>query len=216
MSEYYSIPRGQTPKKGSWQHSAGLGFIEAVKEMLKEEGHGMKLLAEDLGFLDAGVKNLLKLSGLPGMDIWQFSAGEMMEACEKEPDKTANRAFYTGTHDNDTLVGWLVSQKKPAAADEDSSRDTAEEAEAAEILKTECETEVLEIIRKIYQSPAGLAMMQLQDVFLLGSDARMNVPGVAEGNWSWKVPGRSIGEAFDDADQRADWLRSLAEESGRL
>ena len=216
MSEYYSIPRGQTPKKGSWQHSAGLGFIEAVKEMLKEEGHGMKLLAEDLGFLDAGVKNLLKLSGLPGMDIWQFSAGEMMEACEKEPDKTANRAFYTGTHDNDTLIGWLVSQKKPAAADEDSSRDTAEEAEAAEILKTECETEALEIIRKIYQSPAGLAMMQLQDVFLLGSDARMNVPGVAEGNWSWKVPGGSIGEAFDDAAQRADWLRALAEESGRL
>ena len=59
-------------------------------------------------------------------------------------------------------------------------------------------------------------MMQLQDVFLLGSDARMNVPGVAEGNWSWKVPGGSIGEAFDDAAQRADWLRALAEESGRL
>lgn len=215
MSEYYSIPRGQTPKKGSWQHSAGLGFIEAVKKMLKDEDLGMKLLAEDLGFLDAGVKNLLKLSGLPGMDIWQFSAGEMMEACEKEPQKTANRAYYTGTHDNDTLVGWLASLKKAGAGDEEDSGESAD-AEAAELLRTECETEALEIIRKIYESPAGLAMMQLQDVFLLGSDARMNVPGVAEGNWSWKVPGDSIEEAFDDAAQRADWLKALAAETGRL
>ena len=206
MSEYYSIPRGQTPKKGSWQHSAGLGFIEAVKIMLKDEKLGMKLLAEDLGFLDAGVKNLLKLSGLPGMDIWQFSWGEMLEACEKEPEKTAGRAFYTGTHDNDTLVGWLMEQKRPAGSEKD--RD--------EMLRTECETEALEIIRRIYESPAGLAMMQLQDVFLLGSEARMNVPGVAEGNWSWKVPGESIEDAFADADQRAEWLRNLAERTGRL
>ena len=216
MSEYYSIPKGETPKKGSWQHSAGLGFIEAVKRMLKEEALGMKLLAEDLGFLDAGVKNLLKLSGLPGMDIWQFSADEMMETCEKEPEKTANRAFYTGTHDNDTLVGWIAARKKAGAGDEEECSENGGDTEAAELLRTECEAEALEIIRKIYESPAGLAMMQLQDVFLLGSDARMNVPGVAEGNWSWKVPGDSIEEAFDDAAQRADWLRALAEETGRL
>jgi 4-alpha-glucanotransferase len=206
MSEYYSIPKGKTSKQGSWQHSAGLGFIETVKKMLKDEDLGMKLLAEDLGFLDAGVKNLLKLSGLPGMDIWQFSWGEMLEACEKEPEKTAGRAFYTGTHDNDTLVGWLMEQKRPAESEMDSD----------EMLRTECETEALEIIRRIYESPAGLAMMQLQDVFLLGSEARMNVPGVAEGNWSWKVPGESIEDAFADADQRAEWLRNLAERTGRL
>ena len=207
MSEYFSIPEGKKPKDGSWQHSAGLGFIEAVKKMLREEGLGLDLLAEDLGFLDAGVKNLLKLSGLPGMDIWQFSADEMMETCRKEPEKAENRAFYTGTHDNDTLAGWLEAGRRGADADA---------AEISEEERAGIKKEALEIIRKIYESPAGLAMMQLQDVFLLGSDARMNVPGVAEGNWSWKVPGDSIKDAFADADERAEWLRGLAERTGRL
>ena len=190
LSEYYAIPEGGTPKEGSWQHSAGLAFFAAIHRMLKEEGLGLKLLAEDLGFLDAGCKNLLKLSGLPGMDIWQFTSAEMKEMSEKEPVKAATRAFYTGTHDNDTLAGWLAG--------------TGREAEAPEIIK------------RIYESAAVLAMMQLQDVFLLGSKARMNVPGKSEGNWTWKVHGSSIYEAFPDAEERAKWLRELAVRTGRV
>jgi 4-alpha-glucanotransferase len=104
------------------------------------------------------------------------------------------RAFYTGTHDNDTLMGFLIGDRNDP---EDVS-------------------EALDAITKIYESPSCLAMMQLQDVFLLGRDARMNVPGVPEGNWTWKVPAASLEEAFPDADERAAWLRALAERTGRL
>ena len=204
MSEYYAIPEGGDPKEGSWQHGAGLDFIAAVRGMLRAEELGLKLLTEDLGFLDAGVKNLLKLSGLPGMDIWQFTAGEMREMCEKEPEKAARRAFYTGTHDNDTLVGCL---KKRLA--EEKGIEGPEASVTSRI-------EALKVIREIYESPAGLAMMQLQDVLLLGDEARMNVPGIAEGNWTWKVQGDSVESAFPGADVRAAWLKELAEQTGRI
>ena len=210
MSEYYAIPEGKEPKDGCWQHGPGLGFIAAIHEMLHREGLDMKLLAEDLGFLDAGVKNLMKLSGLPGMDIWQFTAGEMMEMCRTEPEKAVNRAFYTGTHDNDTLPGWLSEgESRPEEPDKD-------EDEAPKPVSDEVRNKAREIIKKIYESPASLAMLQLQDVFMLGSDSRMNVPGVPDGNWSWKIPGASIHEAFADADEAAAWFKELAEATGRI
>ncbi len=193
LSEYYAIPEGGGPHDGFWQHGPGLAFVTAVREMIRKEGLGMKILAEDLGYLDAGVKNLMKLSGLPGMDIWQFNADDMTELCEREPEKACMRAFYTGTHDNDTLAGWLSSTGR-----EDHIKDQAQDA-----------------ISRIYWSPAMLAMLQLQDVFFLGSDARMNVPGIPEGNWTWKIPGESIYDAFPDAADRAEWFRELAERTGR-
>lgn len=194
LSEYYAIPDGGEPHDGCWQHGPGLAFMTAVRKMLDEEGLELRLLAEDLGFLDAGVKNLIKLAGLPGMDIWQFNAWDMMEMCREEPDRARMRAFYTGTHDNDTLMGFLIGDRNDP---EDVS-------------------EALDAITKIYESPACLAMLQLQDVFLLGREARMNVPGVPEGNWTWKVPAGSLEEAFPDADERAAWLRALAERTGRI
>ena len=214
LSEYFAIPDDGKPKDGFWQHSAGLGFIAAMRDMLRSEGFCLKLLMEDLGFLDAGVKNLLKLTGLPGMDIWQFTSDHMMKMNEEEPEKAENRAFYTGTHDNETLMGWLLKTK--TAEPEESGKPEKTESADDELLRTECETEALNMIRKIYESKASLAMMQLQDVFLLGNEARMNVPGTVEGNWDWKVEGGSIEEVYPDAKARAAWLRELAESTGRI
>lgn len=160
----------------------------------------MKLLAEDLGFLDDGVLSLLKLTGLPGMDIWQFTADEMLAM---EPEKAAHRAFYTGTHDNNTLMGFLLGDEE----DTDSASDEK---------RTEAEIEALNIIRQIYESPAALAMVQLQDMFMLGSETRINVPGVAEGNWSWRTPADSVEESFEDTAERAAWFRELAMRTGRI
>lgn len=197
FSEYYAIPEGGKPKAGTWQHSAGIDFFRAVKKMLDEEGLGMKLLAEDLGFLDDGVLNLLKLAGLPGMDIWQFTADEMMAL---PAEKAAHRAFYTGTHDNNTLMGYLLGDNDQEVSSEE---------------RTEAEIKALSIIRKIYESPAALAMVQLQDMFMLGSETRINVPGIAEGNWAWHTPADSVEESFEDAAERAAWFRELAERTGR-
>ena len=203
FSEYYAIPEGESPKKGSWQHGAGLDFYKAVSDMLKCEELGMKLLAEDLGFLDDGVKDLLRLTGLPGMNIWQFNDREMKEM---EPENAVNRAFYSGTHDNDTLAGFVRAE---LLKDRNSGSDKTDE------LATETEIECLRIIKEIYESPAALAMIQVQDMFMLGSEARINVPGIAEGNWTWKMSGASVKESFDDADARADWFRELAEKTHR-
>ena len=271
-----------------WQHSAGIGFFRAIRKMLADEGLGMKVLAEDLGFLDAGVKNLLKLSGLPGMDIWQFTAAEMLAL---EPEAAARRAFYTGTHDNDTLIGFVLEKVIPdklaklppyeaarylseevarhlphdftkltseelakylmaihastihpssvdagsthqsnlyagsthsgssytgaSAGDAHGADGFGRDAEAGNKLQKLAETEALDIIRQIYESPASLAMVQLQDMFMLGTEAWMNVPGIAEGNWTWKIPGDSVKAAFPDAAERAAWFRDLAEKTGR-
>ena len=178
--------------------------------MIEEDGNGLRVLAEDLGFLDAGVKNLMKLSGLPGMDIWQFNAWDMMHLCEESPEKAANRAFYTGTHDNNTLIGWLEESRGPQM-DDWGEEDPERKEEDAEELRNEAR----QIISRIYESPACLAMMQVQDVLLLGEEARMNVPGVAEGNWNWKLDGPSVMEAYPYAKGAAAWLKELAEKTGR-
>ena len=60
-----------------------------------------------------------------------------------------------------------------------------------------------------------MAMLQVQDMFMLGSDARINVPGIAEGNWTWKMPGTSVKDSFGDADSRAEWFRELAKKTDR-
>ena len=209
LSEYYAIPEGEDPKEGCWQHSAGLRFIADMCGMLRAEGFGMKLLMEDLGHLDAGVMNLLKLSGLPGMDIWQFSAEEMMRMCEKEPERARHRAFYTGTHDNNTLIGYLKDRSSGNGYNGWEHR----EGDSSEMGST---VEALAVIRKIYESPAVLAMLQIQDVLMLGEEARMNVPGVPEGNWAWKMPGKTVEEAFRENEARLKWFSALAERTGRI
>ena len=208
LSEYYAIPEGADPKEGCWQHSAGLRFLADLKGMLRAEGFGMKILVEDLGHLDAGVKNLLKLSGLPGMDIWQFTAKHMKEMCEKEPEKAKLRAFYTGTHDNNTLVGYLKERSDKNYHENGEHWDNS----SSEVGST---VEALAVIRRIYESPAVLAMLQIQDVLMLGEEARMNVPGVPEGNWTWKIPGKTVEEAFPEAASRLKWFKALAERTGR-
>ena len=199
LSEYYAIPESATPLEGNWQHGPGLGFIAAAGDKLGREGLTLEFVAEDLGYLDAGSMDLLKLSGMPGMDVWQFSADEMIYASENEPEKASHRLYYTGTHDNNTLIGFLKEKK------EKEGRNIA----SAEI-------EALDIFRKIYASPAKLAMLQLQDVFMLGTEARMNIPGKPEGNWTWHVEGASIWLACPDAGKKAAWFRELAIKTGRL
>lgn len=209
LSEYFAIPEGGDPSDGFWQHGPGLGLFSAIDDMLSSEGLSLKILAEDLGYLDDGVKCLLRLSGLPGMDIWQFSSHEMLSL---PPEQAEKRAFYTGTHDNDTLIGFVrkyLEKSIPPEEREDQDR------EPETVTKEEAEAEAQRIIREIYESNACLAMVQIQDVFMLGSDARMNVPGIAEGNWTWKIDGRSVWAAFDDADERARWFSELASETRR-
>lgn len=165
FSEYFAIPAGKEGKYGHWQHGPGLKFFKEIKNTLIENHCDLEIIAEDLGILDAGVLNLLKLTGFNGMDIWQFSADKIMNMSDEE---AKHRAFYTGTHDNHTLIGWLEEMNP-------------------EMTENELKEEARKIIEKLHDTSSNMIMLQLQDVFFLDDSARMNVPGVSEGNWSWKM-----------------------------
>ncbi len=194
LSEYYAIPDDGKVTDGVWQPGPGLELFRAIDNMLRDEKLTLRLLAEDLGMLDNAVTNLTELTGIPGMDVWQFSAFEMLDM---DPAKASKRAFYTGTHDNDTLMGFVKTYLGENCSNEDAVRES------------------IRIIKEIYKSPACLAMLQIQDVFFLGSDARMNVPGVPEGNWTWKLPRGAVNPDFSETNEVAGWFRSLADETGR-
>lgn len=150
----YAIPKGQTAKAGYWLAGPGYRLFRAAEQQLGR----LPLLAENLGFLDNEVANLLRLAAYPGMAVYQFAADELAEL-----DLT-DRVLYTGTHDNQTLCAWLMARGGVPAA----------EGEA-------------ELIGKLYQTAAPWVIIPLQDMLGLGDEARMNIPGVAEGNWRWQA-----------------------------
>jgi len=179
FSAYYEIPAGGTAMDGWWIPGPGKELMDIFK------AEGLKLIAEDLGELDPPVTDLLILSGLPGMDIWQFTSEKMKRM---SPEKIRSRIFYSGTHDNDTLLGWC----RQTCKSEDEARAKADG-----------------VLTELYSSAAPWVIVQLQDVLGLGSEARMNVPGTAEGNWHWRAQQGSLSE------EKAERFRKLAEENGR-
>lgn len=176
FSAFFAVPAGKTPHDGWWIPGAGKEFFSFLEERLGS----LPFIAEDLGFLDAQVHNLIKLSGYPGMLVYQLSADEM----ESLPDAEAKRrVFYSGTHDNQTLAGWC----------KDSG----------------CEKTPDEIIETLYESNAAWVIIQLQDMLGIDDAGRMNVPGKAEGNWTWRAEEKELTQG------RAAHLKALALKSGR-
>ena len=192
FSEYYAIPEGELPVKGSWQHGPGLAFFETIKKRLVDDptlqrdtakagengSFTLPIIAEDLGLLDNDVFNLLKLSGFPGMNIWQFSADEMRAMDEAQ---IRSRIFYSGTHDNQTLLGWYESQLKETA---DNSGDASDQPADPE-LKEKAKQLAKETMKELLESRAPWVIFQLQDILLLDDSARVNVPGTVGENWTW-------------------------------
>ena len=158
FSAFYAIPCGKTAKEGAWLKGPGMDFFREIKKQLPE----VRFIAEDLGSLDNAVFNLLYLSGIPGMNVWQFSAEEMLAMT---PEQQKERIFYSGTHDNETLKGYC------------------ERMYPGEDALGRCE----EIMETLCESSAPWAVFQLQDLLCLGNEARMNVPGTVGDNWNWKV-----------------------------
>lgn len=156
FSAYYAVPHGKTPKEGFWMPGPGKEFFESMTNKLGT----LPLLAEDLGLLDAQVYSLLIQTGFPGMQVYQFTAREMEKM---PPEKAAQRLFYTGTHDNQTLAGWCKDEQDPD-----------------------------EIIQKLYMSPGAWVITPLQDMLGLGDDCRMNIPGKPEGNWRWRFSEKQL------------------------
>ncbi len=175
FESYWAIPYGDdTAKNGKWVKGPGLSFIRAVNQALP----GAPIIAEDLGMLTPAVHRLLKLSGYPGMKVLQFafSAGE--ESSYLPHNLVENAVIYTGTHDNDTTLGWL---KSAAPADLAKAQDYLGFTGAGP-------QGVWAFIRGAMSSICRLCVVPMQDYLALGPDARVNTPStVGPHNWSWRM-----------------------------
>ena len=175
FESYYSIPYGEeTARNGAWRPGPGLDFFRAVRAALGRR----RIIAEDLGFLTPGVHKLLRETGFPGMKVLQFAFASREEGSDYLPHRYPERCVvYTGTHDNDTIQGWMASAPRKEAA-----------FAKAYLRLTKGEGYHWGMMRSAWASPAELAVMQMQDLLGLGSEARMNTPSTLGGNWQWRCP----------------------------
>jgi 4-alpha-glucanotransferase len=150
---------------------------------------GLPFLAEDLGLVTPEVRALCERFGLPGMRVLQFAFGEGdLYLPHRYPQ---NCAVYTGTHDNDTAVGWLESLNA-------TPHGQRERRKVLDYLGSSGRDAHWDLIRIASMSVADLALFPLQDLLGLGSRARMNVPGTVAGNWAWRLPEEALTGAVSE------------------
>ena len=175
FAAFFAIPRGGKPRDGWWLPGVGKEFFDFLEARLGR----VPFLAEDLGTLDNQVHDLLKLTGCPGMLVYQFSADEIKAL---DDDKAATKILYSGTHDNQTLVGWIKESISKNSDRIDGDIGVTDTDDAAIIDKADA------IITELYNSKSPWVILPLQDILGLDDDSRMNIPGLAEGNWQWRAP----------------------------
>jgi len=191
---YWAIRAAEkTAVRGRWEPGPGIRLFRALEAALGP----LPLIAEDLGEIDDGVRALLAETGLPGMRVLQFGLAD--PASSHHPSNhVENAVAYTGTHDNDTARGWFASLPK---ADREAVLRSLAGVDGREI--------EWDMIRAALRSRAARAIVPVQDVLGLGTEARMNTPSKTDGNWEFRVaPGALTPEL-------AARLRATVEASGR-
>ncbi len=192
---YWAIPAScPTAVEGEWIEAPGMALFEHLEQTFED----LPVIAEDLGVITPDVEELRDRFAFPGMKILQFGFGT--ESTHSPEQFRPNVVAYTGTHDNDTAVGWF----------NDPSPDRVpERATALEYLHSDGTEFHWDLIEAVLRSVADTAIVPLQDVLGLGSGARMNTPGTDSGNWQWRFDWPQLGEP---ARHR---MRSLTIESNR-
>ncbi len=177
---YWEVPGGMpTAEIGRWVKGPGADFLRAVQEALGD----LPIIAEDLGEITQDVFDLRDMFGLPGMKILQFAFLNDPRDPFLPHNYPQNCVAYTGTHDNDTSLGWYISAPE-------RERDFIRR-----YLARSGEDIVWDMIRAVWGSTAVFALAPMQDFLVLGTEARMNYPGRASGNWSWRM----LPDALDPA-----------------
>jgi len=175
FDEYYSIPAGEpTAEHGTWEKGPGYELFQVLEETLGKR----QVIAEDLGFLTDSVIELVKRSGYPGMKILQFAFDSREESDYLPHNYTQNAVVYTGTHDNDTILGWYATM------------DGEDKELCNRYLNLEnCDAGELHwaFIRAALASVADLAVIPMQDYLGLGPEARINIPSTLGNNWRWRM-----------------------------
>jgi 4-alpha-glucanotransferase len=182
FAAFWEVPAAhETAERGRWTKAPGRELFNAMKASL---GGDLPIIAEDLGTITPDVHRLRDEFGFPGMRVLQFAFGGDPHDTHLPHEYTRNTVAYTGTHDNDTVVGWFDARSDDAAKDDEGL--IRERANCLKYLGTRGEEINWDFIRAAQMSVADISIAQLQDVLGLGSDARMNMPASAEGNWTWR------------------------------
>jgi 4-alpha-glucanotransferase len=175
---YWAIPaEEETAVNGEWVKAPGMELFEALERALGP----LAIVAEDLGLITKEVDDLRVAAGFPGMRVIQFGFSDKGAHIHLPHRYTVDTVAYTGTHDNDTTRGWWDNA-------------SAGERKAARVYigepphKDGKACPVWPLIRAVETSVAQLAIVPVQDLFEMGSEARMNKPAVAAGNWNWRAP----------------------------
>jgi len=197
---YWEVPaEEETAIHGAWVPGPGQALFDA----LATEMGRIRMIVEDLGLITPDVEELRDALGFPGMKVLQFAFGDDAVGIPKglnpylPHNYTPNCAVYTGTHDNNTSVGWLASLND------------GERASVLRYLDRDGSRIAMDLIRLAQESVAAVAVAPLQDLLELGQGGRMNLPGRPEDNWTWRYSEGTIDE------WRIEWLADLTARCAR-
>lgn len=196
FESYWRIPAGDdTARNGSWIQGPGMKLFSKLKDELGE----LPIIAEDLGYMTKEVYEFRRETGFPGMKILLFAFAKDASSDYLPHNMDKNFVVYPSTHDSDTVIGWIKEHDR-------------EEVEFAKRYLNMTEEEGLNwgMIRGAMTSVADMAIFQMQDILGLGNETRMNYPGTASGNWTWRM---KIGEFSEELIEK---LKSYTQMSGRL
>jgi 4-alpha-glucanotransferase len=190
FDEYCKIPAdAANAREYSWEPGPGIDLFESIKAEFPDA----RLVAEDLGIITDSVRELVDSTGVPGMNVLQFGFEGAVEYLPH--NGTPNSVLYPGTHDNDTAWGWFNKQSEPV---HDFFR---------RYLRVPGTAVPWDMIRAGYASPSRLFIVPMQDLLSLGSEARMNTPGQAVGNWQWRLTREQLDDLWNGS---AEYLQELA------
>ncbi len=193
MESFWAVPYGEeTARNGKWLKGPGMDLISKIQAVA-----GNKLIiAEDLGDVDEAVVKLVEDSTFPGMRVFQF--GFMGGDSTHKPHNYINNSVaYSGTHDNNTLLGYLW---------ELSDDNRREMLEYCGYSHSDWEGGYNAMLRTIYRSSAGLTIFPIQDLLGYGSDTRLNTPGKADGNWSYRITKDQLNCIDKEKFKKYNWL----------
>lgn len=183
FDEYYSVPYGdETARNGSWMKGPGIELFKAIEDKLGK----LDIIAEDLGYITDTVKELVADTGFPNMKVLEFafdSRDSSGPSLYLPHNYDKNCVVYTGTHDNETLYGWLNSIQ-PAELSLVNEYLGLKNARKDELTKR--------LIRLAHGSTANMCIIPIQDYLMLGNEARINHPSTLGGNWCYRMEGNEL------------------------
>lgn len=196
FESYWEIPAdAPDATSGQWKPAPGDALFGAVREALGN----VPIVAEDLGLITDEVHHLRDRLSFPGMRVLQFGFEHHHDSYHRPESYPEDSVAYTGTHDNETLMGWYLRRQQEGLFQELISPFLSHQAPIH-----------LDLINAVMQSPSRTVVIPVQDCLGLNNDSRVNTPGLPDGNWAWRCPSKAL------SPELAAQLRQMTESTGRL